>query len=87
MAKTKPDVKVRAKKSVSTNAIFKKAGKEALRQEQIGQRKYAIEKSAMAARNSKEQKAKHRSKQVTEHPLAEAFSGPKISISTPLYTR
>lgn len=74
MAKTKPNVKAHAKKSVTTNAIFKTAGKKALRQERTCHTKDAIEKPTKASKSSKEYKPKHTTKHIPEHPLAAEFA-------------
>ena len=75
MAKTKPSSKAHAKKSVATNAIFKTAGKKALRQEKSSHTKDAIEKPTKASKSSKEYKSKHTTKHIPEHPLAAEFAG------------
>ncbi|CAD6585942.1 MAG: monothiol glutaredoxin grx5 [Alectoria sarmentosa] len=74
MAKTTSDVKAHAKTSVATNALFKKAGKETLRQEKSRHMKNAIEKSTKASKSNKEYKAKHIVKHIPEHPLAAEFA-------------
>lgn len=86
MAKNKPDAKAHATKSVATNAMFKKAGKEALRQQTSRHTKDAIEKSTNVSRSNKVYKSKHVAKHNLEHPLATDFAGKivqsKISMST-----
>ena len=84
MAKTTSDVKAHAKTSVATNALFKKAGKETLRQEKSRHMKNAIEKSTKASKSNKEYKAKHIVKHIPEHPLAAEFAG-KIRLTQPLH--
>lgn len=75
MAKTKPDVKAYAKKSIATNAMFKKVGKEALRQKDSRHMKHATEKSTKTSKSSKGYKPKHVAKPIPEHPLAAEFAG------------
>ncbi len=75
MAKTKPDVKAQAKKAVATNAMFKKAGNEALHQERSRHAKNAIEKTINASKSNKGYKSKPVAKHTQENPLATEFAG------------
>ena len=75
MAKTKPDIKAHVKKSVATNAIFKKSGKEALRQKESRHVKDVTEKSTKASRSNKGYKQRHTAKHIPEHTLAAEFAG------------
>lgn len=75
MAKTKPDVKAHAKKSVATNAMFDRAGREAPRKEESRYMKDAIKRPTKASKSIKEYKRKHMAKHIPEHPLATEFAG------------
>ena len=72
MAKTKPYTKRSTKNTVSTKGMFSKLNLEARRLEEIGQRKFAIEKAARIAKTKSE---KHEVERLAEHSLATAFSG------------
>lgn len=84
MAKTKPDVKAQAKKSVATNAMFKKTGKEALRQENSRHMKDAVEKPTKTSKSSKGRKPKDTAKPLPAHPLDAQFAG-KIRLIQQIY--
>ena len=71
MAMTKPHGDARAKKSVATNAMFKKVGKEALRQTSRHM-KGTFERTTKV---SKSDKSKHKAKHIPEHTLATDFAG------------
>ena len=75
MGKTKPDAKAHATKAVATNAIFKKAGKQAPGQQTSRHAKVAIEKPTKVSKNNKEYKYKHTAKNVSEQPFASDFIG------------
>lgn len=75
MAKTKPNVKAHAKNSVATNAMFKKTGKAARREEKSHHMKDAIEKPAKFSKSNKGYKPKHIAEHISEHPLAAEFAG------------
>ena len=75
MGKTKPDTKAHASKAVATNAIFKKAGKQALGHETTRHTKDAIEKPTKVFRSNKEYKSKHTPKNIPEQPFASDFIG------------
>lgn len=85
MAKTKRNVEAHAKKSVATNVMFKKDGKEALRQRDPLHMKDAVEKSTKASKSNKGHKSKRVVKHIAEHTLAAEFAGrichPNIPIS------
>ncbi|KAM0797477.1 hypothetical protein BDR22DRAFT_892327 [Usnea florida] len=70
MGKTKPDTKAHATKAVATNAIFKKAGKQALGHETTRHTKDAIEKPTKAFKSNK---SKHTPKNIPEQPFASDF--------------
>jgi hypothetical protein len=75
MAKTRRDANHNGKKTISTNAIFKKAAKksdnEAIRAEEVAQRSFKIEKASKAMKSHHQRKVKKQA----ERPLAAAFSG------------
>ena len=80
MAKTKPDINAHAKKSITTNTLFKKGGKDALRQYKSRYMNDAVEKPTMATKSHKKYKPKHPEKRIPEHPMATEFAG-KISLT------
>ena len=75
MGKTKSDAKAHATKAVATNAIFKKAGKQALGHETARYAKDAIEKPTKVFKSNKEYKSKHTAKNISEQPFASDFIG------------
>ena len=74
MAKTKPGMDAHAKKSVSTNAMFKKVDQEPLPQKSHHM-KDTVKKITKLSKNNKGYKPKHAAKDVPEHTLAAEFAG------------